>query len=182
MRDLRKPLAANLIISSLKTYNSTTRDEKMNSDTLPTDSKIFNKAVNIKAPTSQVWHILTTPELMKKWMISEDIEINVSTDWKVGSPMVIRGNMNGNNFKNNGTVLQFEPEKTLEYSHLSSMSRLPDRPENYSIVGFTLNPTEDQTILTLTLSNFPTESIYKHLAFYWNVTLEVLKKMIEKKG
>jgi len=154
----------------------------MDSETLPIDSKKFNKAVTINASTSQVWHILTTPELMRKWMISDDIEINISTDWKVGSPMVIRGNMNGKDFENNGTVLQFEPEKTLEYSHLSSTSRLPDQPKSYSIIEFRLQPMEDLTTLTLKVSNFPTESIYKHLAFYWNVTLEVLKRMIENTG
>ena len=154
----------------------------MDSETMPTDSKKFNKAVTINASTSQVWHILTTSELMKKWMISDDIEININTDWKVGSPIVIRGNMSGKNFENNGTVLQFEPEKILEYSHLSSTSRLPNRPESYSIIEFRLQPMENLTILTLTVSNFPTESIYKHLAFYWNVTLEVLKRMIENKG
>jgi hypothetical protein len=67
------------------------------------------------------------------------------------------------------------------YSHLSSISRLPDEQENYSIVAFRLQPKEDETLLTLTLSNFPTESIYQHLAFYWNVTLETLKKMIEER-
>lgn len=154
----------------------------MDSETLPTDTKKFKKAITINASTSHVWHFLTTPELMKKWMISDDIEINISTDWKVGNPMTIRGNMSGKNFENNGTVLQFEPEKTLEYSHLSSTSRLPNQPESYSIIEFRLQPTEDLTILTLTVSNFPTESIYKHLSFYWNVTLEVLKKMIENKG
>ena len=154
----------------------------MDSKTLPTASKIFNKTVNINAPTSRVWHMLTTPELMKKWMISDDIEISISTDWKIGSPMVIRGNMNGKNFENNGTVLQFEPEKTLEYSHLSSTSRLPDQPESYSIIEFRMQPMEDLTILTLTVSNFLTESIYKHLAFYWNVTVEVLKRMVESMG
>ena len=140
---------------------------------------VEQKIMNIKAPASQVWHMLTTPELMKKWMMS-DIEINIITDWKVGSPMLIRGTMNGKNFENKGTVLQFEPEKTLQYSHLSSLSRLPDQPENYSLVGFRVEPMQNETILTFTLSNFPTESIYKHLAFYWNVTLEVLKKMIEE--
>jgi uncharacterized protein YndB with AHSA1/START domain len=154
----------------------------MNVEALPVHSKVFNKSVNINAPTSQVWHLLTTPELMKKWMISDDVDISISTDWKIGSPMIIRGNMNGANFENNGRVLQFESEKILQYSHLSSLSRLPDQPESYSIIEFRLQPIEDQTILTLTLSNFPTESIYKHLSFYWNVTLEVLKRMIENKG
>ena len=159
--------------------NEGTRE--MDNKTLPADSQKFNKAVTINASTSQVWHILTTPGLMRKWMMPDDVEINISTDWEVGSPMVIRGNMNGRNFENNGTVLKFEPEKTLEYSHLSSMSRLPDQPESYSIIEFGLQPMEDLTVLTLTISNFPTESIYKHLAFYWNVTLEVLKRMIENK-
>ena len=111
-----------------------------------------------------------------------DIEITIITDWKVGSPVVIRGHMNGKDFENKGTVLQFEPGKTLRYSHLSSLSRLPDQAENYAIIEFRLRPMGDQTILTLTLSDFATESIYQHLAFYWNVTLEVLKKMIEKPG
>ena len=150
-----------------------------NSGILSTDRKVFNKVVIIHAPTSQVWQALTAPELMKKWMMP-DLELNISTDWKLGSPMIIRGTMNGKAFENNGKVLQFEPEKILQYSHLSSISRLPDRPESYTLIEFRLQPTENQTTVTLTLSNFPTESIYQHLVFYWNVTLEVLKKMIEE--
>jgi hypothetical protein len=88
--------------------------------------------------------------------------------------------MNGKDFENRGTVLQHEPERRLQYSHLSSISRLSDRPESYSIIGFQLQPLGERTILTLSLSNFPNESIYKHLSFYWNVTLEVLKRMIEE--
>ena len=153
----------------------------MNMGTLSADQKIFSKLVTIDAPASQVWQMLTTPELMKKWMMP-DIEIDIITDWKVGSPILMRGHMNGKNFENKGTVLQFEPEKVLQYSHLSSISRLPDRPESYTIMEFRLQSNENQTSLTLTLRNFPTESIYKHLTFYWNVTLEIIKKMIEEEG
>ena len=153
----------------------------MNSDAVSEDRKTFHKSVNIDAPPSKVWQILTTPELMRKWMMP-DIELHIMTDWKVGNPMTIRGTMNRTDFENSGTVLQFEPETSLRYSHLSSISRLPDRPESYSIVAFRLQPVENQTTLALTLSNFPTESIYKHLTFYWNVALEVLKKVIEEQG
>lgn len=111
-----------------------------------------------------------------------DREINIITDWMVGSPIIIRGVMNGKIFVNNGTVLQFEPNQILQYSHLSSISRLTDRPENYSIVEFRLQPIENQTTLALTLDNFPTEAIYQHLAFYWNVTIEVLKRTIEEQA
>src|SRR6266581_3186064 len=96
--------------------------------TSPTSGKIFTKTIHINAPISKVWDTLTTPELMKKWMF--ETEINIITDWKVGSPIVIQGNLNENNFENMGTVLQFEIEKILRYNHLSSLSRLPNKPEN----------------------------------------------------
>ena len=142
-----------------------------------TDGKIVNKTIRINAPTSKVWDALTNPGLMKKWM--SETEINIFTDWKVGNPFVIRGRLHGINFENRGTVLQFEPEKILQYNHLSSLSRLPDQLQNYSILEFRLAPIDAGTSLTFTASNFPTESIYKHFAFYWNVTLEILKRMIE---
>jgi hypothetical protein len=114
---------------------------------------------------------------MKKWM--SETEIEILTDWKVGNPFIIRGRLHGIKFENMGKVLQFEPEKILQYSHLSSLSRLPDKLENYSILEFRLTSVDTGTALTLTASNFATESIYKHMAFYWNVTLEILKRMIE---
>jgi uncharacterized protein YndB with AHSA1/START domain len=147
---------------------------------LPSSDKIFHKTIHINAPISKVWETLTTPELMKKWI--SETEIDIITDWNVGSPILIRGQLHRIKFENKGKVLQFEREKILQYSHLSSISRLPDTPENYSIFEFRLAPIKNQTTLTLTLSNFATESIYKHLAFYWNVTLEILKRLIEEQG
>ncbi len=136
---------------------------------LPTNGKVVSKSINISAPPTRVWETLTIPELMKEWM--SPTEIDVITDWRVGNPIVIRGHLHGVSFENKGTVLQFEPERVLQYSHLSSVSRLPDEPANYSVVEFRLAAiTDSQTALTLTLSNFPTEVIYKHLAYYWNVT------------
>lgn len=134
---------------------------------LSTNGNIVSKTIHINAPTSVVWEALTNPELMKKWM--SETEINIITDWKVGNPMMIRGILHRMKFENKGTVLQFEPEKFLQYTHLSSLSRLPDKPENYTILKFRLTPINHQTRLAFTASNFPTENIYKHFAFYWNV-------------
>ena len=153
--------------------------KKTDTYTSPSNDEIINKAVNIDASTSKIWDMLTNPELMKKWMMT-DSEINIITDWKVGNPMLIRGNLHGINFENKGKVLRFELEKILGYSHLSSLSRLPDNPKSYSVLEFKLVPMENQTTLILTISNFPTEAIYKHLASYWNVTLEILKRMMEQ--
>jgi len=87
--------------------------------TSPINGKIFNKTIHISAPISKVWDTLTTPELMKKWM--SETEISIVTDWNVGSPILIRGRLHRIKFENKGTVLQFEREKILEFSHLSSL-------------------------------------------------------------
>ena len=108
-----------------------------------TGDEIVNKTVRINAPTSTVWNTLTDPEIMKEWM--SETEIQILTDWKVGNPFVIRGRLHGINFENTGKVLQFEPERILQYSHLSSLSRLPDKLESYSILEFRLAPINDQT-------------------------------------
>ena len=76
-----------------------------------------------------------------------------------------------------GTILQFEPEKVLEYSYWSSLSQHADVPENYSVITFKLTPVDGKTILTFTQSNFETEVSYKHFNYYWNVALGLLKRL-----
>ena len=139
---------------------------------------IIHKTITIHAQPAKVWEAITQPALLRQWMSETPIEI--ITTWEVGEPISIQGDWCHSRFENEGVVLQFEPERILEYSHLSSLSRLPDQVENYSVIRFALTPLEDGTELTITLSNFPTEVIYKHLAFYWNVTLVLLKKFIEQ--
>jgi uncharacterized protein YndB with AHSA1/START domain len=151
----------------------------MEQDPSPTDP-LFTKTITINAPASKVWQALTVPALMQQWM--SETKIDIITNWIVGGPITIKGDWYKTGFENKGYVLQFEPERLLRYSHLSSLSRLPDSLENYSIVEFRLHPQDEKTILTITLTNFPTDTIYKHLAFYWNVGVELLKKFVEEQG
>jgi uncharacterized protein YndB with AHSA1/START domain len=130
----------------------------------------FDRTISINATVSKVCHALTNSELMKQWMAEEGLEIE--TDWKIGSAIIIKGNKHWVYFENKGVILQFEPERIFHYSHLSSLSKLPDLQENYTVIEFRLNELENETALTITLRNFPTESIYKHLAFYWSVTIK----------
>jgi uncharacterized protein YndB with AHSA1/START domain len=137
------------------------------------------KSIRIDASVIAVWEALTQPELMKSWMA--DSEIEIVTTWDVSTPIVINVQEVSpkTSFKNSGLVLQFVKEHVLEYSHLSSLSQLPDQDENYTIITFTLQQEENQTLLKVNLSNFPTESIYKHIDFYWTITLDVLKWFVE---
>jgi uncharacterized protein YndB with AHSA1/START domain len=140
----------------------------------------ISKSIRINASLNAVWEALTQPGLMKRWM--SDSEIEIVTDWEVGSPIII--NVQDVSYKtaftNTGIVLQFLKDKVLEYSHLSSLSRLPDQAENYTIIRFTLQPEDGHTLLELNLNNFPTESHYKHIDFYWTITLDVLKRFVEE--
>jgi uncharacterized protein YndB with AHSA1/START domain len=138
----------------------------------------IENTIIIAAAPAIVWRFLTVPELMKQWMGDKEMEIRITTDWKVGNPILISGFHNAR-FENRGTVLAYEEPITLSYTHLSSLSRLPDLNENYSVIKFVLKKIDLHTQLTVRLENFPTESIYKHLDFYWKGTLGLLKAFIE---
>lgn len=139
----------------------------------------IEKTVLINAPAATVWETLTVPYLMKQWMGEADMNLHIQTSWLINTPITISG-FHHLPFVNKGTVLQFEPPKVLSYSHNSSLSRLPDEPGSYSIMTFHLDAAEKQTALTLTITNFPTETIFKHLEFYWQTTIQLLKKFIER--
>ncbi|MGN6568172.1 MAG: SRPBCC family protein [Flavipsychrobacter sp.] len=138
----------------------------------------ISRSVVINAQPAKVWTALTQPALMKQWMSETDFDI--VTDWKVGGPITMHGDWYKKGFENKGVVLQYEPERVVAYSHLSSLSRLEDRVENYTVLEFQLIPNGAETKVELTLSNFPTEAIYKHLAYYWSVALELLRKFAEQ--
>ncbi len=141
-------------------------------------TKRIEKSILIYATTFKVWEYLTNPELMNQWMGDPEMKIEVITNWKVGNPIVIKG-FHHVQFENKGTILQFEQEKVFQYSYLSSMSNLEDEPGNYTTITFHLSPKEEQTELSVEVENFPTEVIYKHLEFYWNGTMQIIKLKIQ---
>jgi uncharacterized protein YndB with AHSA1/START domain len=143
-------------------------------------SHVIENSARINAPPSEVWRALTDPDLMKQWIAEQEMRVSIITDWKVGSPIIVRGHHNNVDFENKGTVLHFERNSLLRYSHFSSLSRLPDAAENYTIIEFRLARTEENsTSLNVTISNFPSEPNFKHFEYYWRITIEVIKRFIE---
>jgi uncharacterized protein YndB with AHSA1/START domain len=138
----------------------------------------FSTAVTINSSSKKIWTALTDPKLMSKWMGDSEMGIEVRTSWEVETPILIYG-FHHVKFVNKGVVLKYDEEKQLTYTHLSSVSRLPDKKENYSILDFTLTPSENYTLLTLTIENFPTDTIHKHLEFYWRTTIITIKQNVE---
>jgi uncharacterized protein YndB with AHSA1/START domain len=77
--------------------------------------RVIENFATIHAPPSAVWRALTDPDLMKQWMAEPVMRTEIFTDWKVGSPIIVKGHHNNVGFENKGTVLEFEPNSILRY-------------------------------------------------------------------
>ncbi|MGF7041425.1 SRPBCC family protein [Mucilaginibacter lappiensis] len=139
----------------------------------------MRRNILISAPAYAVWDTLTLPLFIRQW--TYDTPVEIQTDWKVGSTIIISGDLHGIPFNNSGTILAFDPDTKLIYSFLSSLSNLPDADESYCILEFNLTYKKNQTRLDLTISNFPDEVIRKHLELYWGATLELIRQQTENR-
>ena len=141
--------------------------------------KTVNRTITINAPPSAVWQALTNPDLLREWR-TPDKASTVTAEWRTGGPIVFEGTWDRRKYLDRGTILAFDPQTTLRYNFWSKLSRLPDTPENYTVVEFTLSPTQTATTLTLTHTNFQNEAIYGHANFYWATALHRIKQLLEK--
>jgi uncharacterized protein YndB with AHSA1/START domain len=142
--------------------------------------QLFEQIITIYAPVEQVWTLLTDIESMKTWMGEPEMMLEIETDWMIGAPIIVRG-FHHVPFINIGTVLKFTPPAGLAYTHLSSLSHLPDEPGSYTTLEFILAPAGCTTNLQLRASGFPTSSIFKHLKLYWSGALEIFKQHVERR-
>src|SRR5688572_7023963 len=129
----------------------------------------------IDAPTSKVWEALTTPEILKKYYFGADI----TSDWKVGSPITYKGQWQGKSYEDKGKILAFEPEKLLITTHWSPLSGVPDSPENNHKVTYELSKQGGSTKVTLTQDNNASEEEKTQNDQFWKTLLDGLKKLLE---
>jgi uncharacterized protein YndB with AHSA1/START domain len=150
----------------------------MNDVTTYDAAAMIRKTMLVQASPSDVWSLLASAAGMERWL-TDDV-IKVESDMQPGSTIFFSGTLHGRAFRDKGFVLDAEPERLFRYRYLGEASRLPDVPGNYTVFEFRLAPVGNATELTFTGRNFVTESIYAHNRFYWNVALEVLKKVAEE--
>jgi uncharacterized protein YndB with AHSA1/START domain len=134
-------------------------------------------SIDIDAPRSRVWDWLTKPELVRQYMHGT----NLSTDWKVGSPITWAGEWKGRAYEDKGTVLAVERERLLRVTHWSPLGGSEDRPENYHTVTYRLTDKGDGTQLTLTQDNNASQEDADQMAENnWHPVLKALKQLIEQ--
>lgn len=129
----------------------------------------------IPATVQDVWDTLTSREGMKAYMQGADVR----TDWKVGSPIVMKGEFNGKTYEDRGEVRSFEPGKRFSYTHVSSAA-----PDAEHLVTFELAPKGEATEVVITQANADgrvTDADREHRARYektWAMILEGLEKAV----
>ncbi len=140
------------------------------------NNKFTAKAsTTIHAPVSKVWQALVNPEIIRQYLFNTE----VISEWKVGSPIIYRGEWEGKAFEDKGEILEIEPEKVLMSTHWSPLSGVPDLPENYHTVTYTLSEKGDSTEVTITQDNNATEEEKAHSENNWKTVLDGLKKLLE---
>ncbi len=136
---------------------------------------IAKATITINASTSKVWDALTKPEVIKQYLFGTQ----VTTDWQVGSPITYKGSWQGKAYEDKGRVLQIEPGKLLVSTFWSSLSGLPDIPENYKTVRYELTAEGNGTRLTITQDNNASQEDADHSAQNWKKVLDGIKKFLE---
>src|SRR6187549_2852954 len=110
----------------------------------------LTQSYSIKATKSKVWKALTDPEIIKKYFFGTE----TTTDWKVGSPIIFRGEWEGKPYEDKGTILEIEKEKFVKYNYWSSFSGTPDVPANYNNITYAVKEANGETVLTVTQDGF----------------------------
>jgi len=139
------------------------------------NSYVARATITINAPASTVWQALTDPQLIKQYLFGT----NVTTDWKVGSPITYRGVWEGKAYEDKGKILEIKAEKLLVSTYWSGMSGIPDLPENYQTVRYELSPEGSGTRLTIIQDNNDTQESADHSAQNWKMVLDGMKKLLE---
>jgi uncharacterized protein YndB with AHSA1/START domain len=136
---------------------------------------VARQSIIIHADVSRVWEALTQPHLIQQYMFGTE----VTTDWKVGSPITYKGTWEGRAYEDKGRVLQVEPGKLLVSTFWSSLSGVPDLPENYKTVRYELSAEGGGTRLTVMQDNNASQEEAEHSEQNWKMVLEGIKKLVE---
>ena len=136
----------------------------------------ISKSIQINAVKNKVWEALTNPEKIKLYLFGTE---TVST-WKTGSPIIFRGEYQGQHYRDKGMILDIKKEELLKYSYWSGFSGLEDKPENYSYITFTMHFADNKTTLTLNQAGFKDEQSKQHSSENWGQVLEKIKEIVEK--
>lgn len=139
---------------------------------------VVSQSINVIASPEQVWDALTNPEIIKEYLFGTE----TITDWKVGSEVIFQGEYKGHKYCDKGIVRENIPLQLLSYSYWSGFSGLEDKPENYSLITYTVEKNGNSTKFTWTQKGFATEQGYEHSKSGMEAFLQQIKDIIEREN
>jgi uncharacterized protein YndB with AHSA1/START domain len=137
---------------------------------------ISRARTDIDAPPDRVWQLLTQPGSDPDIMFGAE----VVSDWKIGSPIVWKGEWEGKPFEDKGEIIAIDAPSRLAVTHFSPLSGEQDSPENYHRLEFDLEPISSGTRVTLVQDGNESEEAAAHSTANWQTMLDGLKKAAER--
>ncbi|MGO9310081.1 MAG: SRPBCC family protein [Spirochaetia bacterium] len=137
---------------------------------------VARAAISIQTGIEKVWNALTNPALVKQYLYGTEVH----SDWRKGNPITYKGVWQGKAYEDKGVIVEIVPPQRLVSTYWSSMSGLPDTPENYNTVSYELSYSNGATTLQVTQDNNATKESADHSASNWAAVLRTLKSLMEK--
>ena len=142
------------------------------------DKPVVEVNTTINADAATIWKLMTA----KKTAMFPGS--TVETDWQPGHPMTLNGEWQGKSFTDYGEIERADEEHELSFTH---WSKTPQRPENYHLVRYRLEPDGSKTRVSLAQFNKGKDTSIdaKTKAEFektWTMMLDGLKKAAEGKG
>lgn len=111
--------------------------------------QVLKHTLLIDAPPSEVWRILTTPELVKEWAAAYVEGLSIRTSWRPGDDVAWK--TPGGATRSAGAVAACDPERLLKFEYTRSVVA----PEGRTFCDtFELTAADDGTRLDFTSGPF----------------------------
>jgi uncharacterized protein YndB with AHSA1/START domain len=147
----------------------------INQEAIMSGTFVAEARIRIHASPTRVWGALTTPALVKAYLMGADVK----SDWKVGSPLTYTGEYRGKPYEERGVIRKIEPGKTLQATNFSARSGKEDKPENYSLVTWELEQDGADTVVAVSQDGIATKEGVATTQINWEGVLAGLKKTTE---
>ena len=89
--------------------------------------------IDINAPVGKIWQALTDPAFTRQYMFG----CNVVSHWEIGGPVSWVGSEGGVMYVD-GKLIQYEPEKLLEFTVIDPNASYANTPNNHLHVKYTI--------------------------------------------
>lgn len=134
------------------------------------------KSTVINASAEQIWRALTDPETVKKIMWGTEI----TSDWKVGSPITYKGIWEGRTFEDTGIILEIVPNQILKTTYRSTSYFVISDHAGPATITYHITPEScGQTKISITQDQIISRITAEYSEDSWGVALGTMKKLLE---